>query len=1225
MNDQSPPKRVTRARAAAKTDTGVKIATAASKAKVTRATSIKHQGQANNENEAHDIQGNVPPAPKTTRGRPKKAADVHEDKHEPRDEMMEPLKTTRGKAKKIDEGQDELSTETIEPEISKTTRSRAKKATTTQPESGPEKQEEPVPAKPARGRPKKVVEIPAPVPARSTRGRATKVEMVEEDVIVVEEEPKKTSRVRAATISKATAPKKTVKFEEPDKENIEPSITVHGKAKATEIGTGLRAKPVRKPAAVAPRATRGRPKVEQREQKSAPLSPKKPTQVGVTKEQASDDELGQNEKTPMKPLMMSPVRAPSSVLGTTKRLDFSNSITVNRAIGQDLSASIMASPARRPPQSPFKESLKTSPQRASFMGSLMKSPIKLSLPPSNANEPTSNTEFKTSTLQSPARRPQSPTKVSEHGSPIRSRNPNPMISGMTPRPSTFKISRFATPKTLTKTAARPGRMLPPSAVKNIATENRQDEISGSNDLSAPSLNFSGRLSSIMPREVDSALSTSEIIVEMTEANSTIVVEQPCEPMVVDDQHGNEESMDASTTTPPCSPPRNSTGAFALREVDENPFMDSDSEDELASVSPKYSPSHFVATPATHTPFVPLNKTPKSQKSSFKDRRSEIGFTPLAKQLTDWMAASPEKPDQDDSASDPTTPRAAPSTDIANIVQLSPAKSSFFDDEMSVRDEIQSAPAIADDVIDEQNFTPVEVVEEDLALADEAEEMSLLEPDEIESRAEIEEALELLITTPGCIPTAPELSSQIPVTTDQDHLDDMEFEQTQIHIPDEPALSEASQEYGDENAMPIDPVLLAMPVTRGPSTPTYKTPKRVLAERVCHTVSKVPLKPAAEDSPMGRTPMKRSASISRIPPARPTSNLVRSNTVISYSPTKSSGKIPSQSGEEDVTMKETYATPSKSEAAAWSNMGAPARTPRSDLNTALLKGAVVFVDVHTSEGADASSLFTELLTQMGARYVKSWNWNPSSDDGSKIGITHIVFKDGGKRTLEKARETGGVVSCVGVGWVLDCERENKWLPEAPYFVDTAMIPRGGHRRRKSMEPKALANLTGNPFPSNSTTPVRKSMSPMKNPNSFADTPLTSKSRRRESVQWVRTPSSTSSGDDGKLDDVTLMLSPVPATPAPEFISAYGEDGLYGDETPYLPKNEQLVQQTAPVIKFGNPEKPLSKGFLSEKKDESVMMRLMAARRKSLQWAPKVGSPLARGGSPFDRAVERNQIA
>ena len=52
----------------------------------------------------------------------------------------------------------------------------------------------------------------------------------------------------------------------------------------------------------------------------------------------------------------------------------------------------------------------------------------------------------------------------------------------------------------------------------------------------------------------------------------------------------------------------------------------------------------------------------------------------------------------------------------------------------------------------------------------------------------------------------------------------------------------------------------------------------------------------------------------------------------------------------------------------------------------------------------------------------------------------------------------------------CERENKWLDETPYAVDTATVPRGGHRRRKSMEPKALANLNGTLV---ATTPARNS--------------------------------------------------------------------------------------------------------------------------------------------------------
>jgi len=171
----------------------------------------------------------------------------------------------------------------------------------------------------------------------------------------------------------------------------------------------------------------------------------------------------------------------------------------------------------------------------------------------------------------------------------------------------------------------------------------------------------------------------------------------------------------------------------------------------------------------------------------------------------------------------------------------------------------------------------------------------------------------------------------------------------------------------------------------------------------------------------------------------------------------------------------------------------------------------------------------------------------------------------------------------------------------------------------MEPRALANINGTLLPSATPTrPARKTMSPSKEFQGFHETPVTSKSRRRESVQWVRSPSSSSSTTEDKFDDQTLILSPVPATPAPEVISRYGEEGLYGSgdetpggQTPYFLHKEQLVQKTAPPGKRYFDGEGGNGGFLSEQKDESVMMRLMAARRKSLQWAPKVGSPLARG--------------
>ncbi|KAJ4413531.1 hypothetical protein N0V85_003533, partial [Neurospora sp. IMI 360204] len=312
--------------------------------------------------------------------------------------------------------------------------------------------------------------------------------------------------------------------------------------------------------------------------------------------------------------------------------------------------------------------------------------------------------------------------------------------------------------------------------------------------------------------------------------------------------------------------------------------------------------------------------------------------------------------------------------------------------------------------------------------------------------------------------------------------------------------------------------------------------------------------------------------------------------------------PEPEDEEDDFVPSEPATPAKSEV-EWSAMDTPARTPHKDLNPKLLRGAVVYCDVHTAEGADASGLFTELLGQMGARCVKNWSWNPNagasgdepvSGPGHKIGITHVVFKDGSKRTLEKVKESQGVVQCVGVSWVLDCERENKWLDEADYLIDLSFIPRGGARRRKSMEPKALANLNGTLVPSGSssgsgcstttttsttktttttTTTTTNSFSSstttgqtqQQHPTTPGNTTNTGRSKRRSSSLWVRTPpspdasSSSPGGDNRHVSDSILAmstttrpqeaeqaeeeeeerewstLSPIPKTPAPETVA------------------------------------------------------------------------------------------
>ncbi|KAL6243773.1 hypothetical protein RBB50_009207 [Rhinocladiella similis] len=148
---------------------------------------------------------------------------------------------------------------------------------------------------------------------------------------------------------------------------------------------------------------------------------------------------------------------------------------------------------------------------------------------------------------------------------------------------------------------------------------------------------------------------------------------------------------------------------------------------------------------------------------------------------------------------------------------------------------------------------------------------------------------------------------------------------------------------------------------------------------------------------------------------------------------------------------------------------PARTPLRTITDGPLSGAVVHCDIHTSEGSDASAIYVDLLTAMGARCVKEWRWNPRAaqnggaetpgHNGQVIGITHVIYKDGGKRTLEKVRSAEGQVICVGIAWVLECHRQQSWVDEGLFSVDIGIMPRGGSRRRKSMEPRMLMNEGG----------------------------------------------------------------------------------------------------------------------------------------------------------------------
>ncbi|ORY57183.1 uncharacterized protein BCR38DRAFT_478378 [Pseudomassariella vexata] len=1233
MEVQSPPKRMTRARAAAKATSGdatskpTKVVTASAKATATTTRTTSSMKR---------------------KARPDDLGD-HEEPTSTTDIMNKPPARTRGRPKKVVEPQPEP-----EPE----------------PEQAAPTEEAPAPApKATRGRPKKIAtEAPKIEPGKNTRARATRKTRSEEE----NGEPvKKTTRGRAASNAakdgaicttvntnptpglksavsrpafRTAAVKKSVTFQEPqreNKENLLPPAAVKAKTKTTDsttttaTATGMRARPIRKPAAggrMTRASARTRTTSNDKNEKPAPLSPKKDSQNRpLSRQSSSDDELAIDEKTPLKPLMKSPVKPPSS----TRKLDLGVPATqepVEEEVeepSEPTGVSVFGSPARRPPSSPWKDAMKSPAKRVDAIPSLILSAHKQSTE-------TTQSPFKTSMLQSPAKRPQvpiqglqapshelsdqrrSPLKMSLLNSPAK-RPMSPLKPlGTMIRPAEDQVEE---PENAGKPECEAGEELPTeeavetasameeemperaeAVVENVVMTEDYDGDAMTDDvneaqvlqLESPSqLEFPGRLSAVLARSADPALrektspvkaATDAVSNESRPAEPEASVEESAEdPMDIDEDQEEDAGARSPETTPPRSIIRPKNPFFGLREKDLTTSINYDSEDELASSGKGLSTfqddntQSFNAVPATPTPAnskTPRNELPSSAiKAASRairsvSRGSKLGYTPLARQLNEWKAGSPSKLGHES----PLGNAQITEEDIS-LVQASPAKYTFFDDEMKVRDDMEAdeaalVAAMEADIAanyDDPEFDDIALTNEDVQLAAEANEMSLLEPEQID------EMLDL-----------------------QNH---------------DGSISEASQEYGDENAIPIDPTLLTQASRSSMAAVPPVTPIRHSAPRPFNTTTKVPLKPADDSTPRIK---KRSASVSKPPPNRPTGP-IRNATVISYSPTKEFSNLDIDQHDEAEENQNPPVTPSKSD--IWSSMGTPARTPRRDLNPALLRGAVVFVDVHTSEGADASTVFIELLTQMGARCVKSWPWNPISAantdySASKIGITHVVFKDGGKRTMEKVRESGGVVQCVGVGWVLDCERENEWLEEAPYYIDTTMVPRGGARRRKSMEPKALANLNGT-----LVTPMKQTAGPPRECQTVPNNHVS----RRESTAWIRTPSDRDDDDEnmdaaGEDDwDAVGVLTPVPKTPAPESIRQFAMDVT--PETPAATsvgddsfEQDQFLMRTAPPKQSIYAD--LGEGLLRQDKDQNVVMRLMAARRKSLQFAPKIASPLSK---------------
>ncbi|KAG5981913.1 hypothetical protein E4U55_002532 [Claviceps digitariae] len=1168
----SPPKRMTRARAAARANADAtkttRIVTAAAKAR------------------------SLSTATANTKSTSAKRKAIDDEKNDLDDELasINTKRAVRARPGNRD-GTASYSTTLVES-VSKESRSRATRRTTVvAPDDGPA-----LTVTRTRGRAKKPTSQVQTNPAPA----APKID-------------KRTIQTRVESIISKTAPdnstsgsRKTVKFRRPGKENA--SLSLKAEETSNTAMRGLRGRPTRR-AAVPVQSS------EQNRQK--PLSPRKVTQMPISRDkESSDDELSGGDGVSM--TVKSPKRVLTSELSedmkaediSTDHDDNKNRDTAKFKAGPGPAA--FGSPPRRAPPSPPRETLKSPAKR---VGGLQLPGLHLQTRIMTVEtDKQSLTNHSNIFFQSPAKRPPSPIKglnlsTRSFGSTNHRQNTTKdcsMLQSPAKRamPAAFSLMQHPSRATAplpdsqetqpimeadlpVSSSGRPSEL--------FLAEEFDDSVQYSTahkpfDVPIESPCFSARMLANLPLQTDpqfieqAADELSKDIEVIWTSNATssgtgdcgatditwregksIYQEPHLQPADMAQEAENEDFMNLQDIMTEME----ETGeVLALNETLESATdkllcgSDFKIQDDIVGSCRSSKSDIESEDDLSRGNTISVAHDGEGRRSSYLDdsihatrrrsRRSHMSLQSCAEESGSWSATSTVQSETSASSIAKEFNSTLPKDVSHGSLEIfgsdtSPIINTFFQDEIMVHTDLTSSKkqsmSVRPGEYESDDAIPMEdvaMLDEDVALAQDANVMSSM------------------------------------------------FQQRSEEIADnrvcDETLSEASQEYGDENEQPVESTLASN------RTPQIATPARRLPQTAFFTTTKVPLKPADDSEP---SPLKKRSFSAGRASYRNAGNLPRNAIAISYSPIKDKRRTSIHPGD-------TISTPFKGD--QQSSSDTPGNPPRRDVDPALLRGCIVLVDVHTTEGADASGIFVELLTHMGAKCVKTWHWNPSGSgngdsSSSKIGITHVVFKDGGKRTMEKVREAGGVVHCVGVSWVLDCERENEWLDEAPYYLDTSVIPRGGARRRKSMEPKAISNLNGTIVSSDKTF----------------EPPSTPKNRR-ESTLWMHTPPEPGHEDDDEdLEWSCALLTPVPKTPAPEAVAKYASElpvTPSSEEDPDLqsPTKQSLLTRTCPPKEARY--RDLGHGVSSQDKDEQVIMRLMAARRKSLQFAPKVGSPLAR---------------
>ncbi|KAG9006153.1 hypothetical protein FRB93_008945 [Tulasnella sp. JGI-2019a] len=172
-------------------------------------------------------------------------------------------------------------------------------------------------------------------------------------------------------------------------------------------------------------------------------------------------------------------------------------------------------------------------------------------------------------------------------------------------------------------------------------------------------------------------------------------------------------------------------------------------------------------------------------------------------------------------------------------------------------------------------------------------------------------------------------------------------------------------------------------------------------------------------------------------------------------------------------------------------------PESDC----LAGCVIFVDVKTDDGSDASAMFVQMLRRLSAKIIN----RPGTT------ATHFVWKSGLQSTLTRYSSMEEPrPHLVGIGWVVQCVERKQKVEERRFLVNVKEAEiHFGNKRRKSLQVKDRSAMTSGLVPKR-LPPQRTASNPNPNP------------RVIQSASSARRIPSTKTGGSGRNNLVQLKL-------------------------------------------------------------------------------------------------------